>query len=301
MELIHNQGFSEFERESNRIVIFTNLLLSMRTLLEGMEKHEIPFARPENKDYLPLFQQSPVIKKGDPYPHEYVDALRYLWADEGVRSSIHLANECAIIDTADYFFNSMDRLFGDNYAPSDQDILRCRVKTTGINEKIFQVGPLTYRMFDVGGQRSERKKWIHCFEDVTALIFVVAISGYDQVLIEDRDTNQMHEALMLFDSICNSEWFTNTNIILFLNKLDLFKLKLASSPVAAFFPDYRGQEGDVTQASNYFRKRFESLNRNAQKTVYTHFTYATDTGHIRHIMNSVNDIILTHNLRELNF
>lgn len=45
-----------------------------------------------------------------------------------------------------------------------------------------------YRLFDVGGQRSERKKWIHCFEDVTAIIFCVALSGYDQVLHEDETT-----------------------------------------------------------------------------------------------------------------
>lgn len=45
-----------------------------------------------------------------------------------------------------------------------------------------------YRLFDVGGQRSERKKWIHCFEDVTAIIFCVAMSEYDQVLHEDETT-----------------------------------------------------------------------------------------------------------------
>lgn len=48
--------------------------------------------------------------------------------------------------------------------------------------------PTFYRLFDVGGQRSERKKWIHCFEDVTAIIFCVALSGYDQVLHEDETT-----------------------------------------------------------------------------------------------------------------
>ena len=42
-------------------------------------------------------------------------------------------------------------------------------------------------MFDVGGQRSERKKWIHCFENVNCLLFLVAISGYDQCLVEDKD------------------------------------------------------------------------------------------------------------------
>ena len=73
-----------------------------------------------------------------------------------------------------------------NYLPNDQDILRSRVKTTGITETMFRVGELTYRLFDVGGQRSERKKWIHCFENVTALVFLVSLSEYDQMLYEDE-------------------------------------------------------------------------------------------------------------------
>ena len=114
---------------------------------------------------------------------------------------------------------------------------------------------LNFRVFDVGGQRSERKKWIHCFEDVTAIIFIVALSEYDQVkllsnflletkikiiqielisffskvLVEDETTNRMHESLRLFDSICNNKWFVNTSIILFLNKKDLFSEKIIRS------------------------------------------------------------------------
>lgn len=42
-------------------------------------------------------------------------------------------------------------------------------------------------MFDVGGQRSERKKWIHCFEGVTCIIFIAALSAYDMVLVEDDE------------------------------------------------------------------------------------------------------------------
>ena len=73
------------------------------------------------------------------------------------------------------------------YLPTDPDILRSRVKTTGITETTFKVGELTYKLFDVGGQRSERKKWIHCFESVTSIIFCTALSEYDQVLLEDRN------------------------------------------------------------------------------------------------------------------
>lgn len=85
------------------------------------------------------------------------------------------------------FFESVDRIYQRCYLPDDADILRCRVKSTGITETIFHLGSLTYRMFDVGGQRSERKKWMHCFEAVTAVLFLVGISGFDQCLVEDKD------------------------------------------------------------------------------------------------------------------
>lgn len=137
-----------------------------------------------------------------------------------------------------YYCSDLDRLFQDDYIPTDADILRCRNKTTGIIETVFPLADKIYRIFDVGGQRSERKKWIHCFEEVTAVLFIVALSGYDCCLVEDKDSNQMQEALMLFDSICNSKWFVRTSMILFLNKVDIFKLKIATSPIKNYFPDY---------------------------------------------------------------
>lgn len=84
------------------------------------------------------------------------------------------------------FFKDIHRLFARDYIPTDQDILRARLRTTGISETIFDLGQLTYKMFDVGGQRSERKKWIHVFDNVQVVLFLAAISGYDQVLVEDR-------------------------------------------------------------------------------------------------------------------
>jgi guanine nucleotide-binding protein subunit alpha len=86
----------------------------------------------------------------------------------------------------------IDRIWADGYVPNDQDLLRSRLRTTGIIETVFDLGQLTYRMFDVGGQRSERKKWIHCFENVNCLLFLVAISGYDQCLVEDKDGVSAH-------------------------------------------------------------------------------------------------------------
>ena len=91
----------------------------------------------------------------------------------------------SMADMSSYYAN-IDRLFATGYIPNDQDVLRSRLRTTGITETLFELGQLTYHMFDVGGQRSERKKWVHCFEGVHCLLFVAALSGYDQCLVEDK-------------------------------------------------------------------------------------------------------------------
>ena len=88
--------------------------------------------------------------------------------------------------TSSSYYSNIDRLFARDYLPSDQDVLRSRLRTTGITETLFELGQLNYHMFDVGGQRSERKKWVHCFEGVHCLMFVAALSGYDQCLVEDK-------------------------------------------------------------------------------------------------------------------
>ncbi|KAI9301891.1 guanine nucleotide binding protein, alpha subunit, partial [Cunninghamella echinulata] len=248
-------------------------------------------------EYLPLFHEPPSINKNEPYPIQYLLPLQQLWEDSGVQEACKQGNTFALHDNAAYFYKQLDKLWENDYMPTDQDIIRCRAKTTGIVETVFHLGPLTYRMFDVGGQRSERKKWIHCFENVTAILFVVAISGYDQCLVEDRDS--MHEALMLFDTICNSPWFVNTSMILFLNKIDIFKDKINVSPVSQWFPDYKGNNNDFEQTRAYFKKRFQRLNQHTEKRVYTHYTDATDTTLLKHVMIAVSDIILNENLNTL--
>ncbi|KAG0173798.1 hypothetical protein DFQ28_008122 [Apophysomyces sp. BC1034] len=299
MRLIHAAGFDAAERESFRIIVLSNITNTMQTLLDAMDQLEIPLADPSLIQYAPLFDDVVMLKMGEPYPKHYLEPLKRLWADAGIQAACRQGNTFALHDNASYFFERLDRLWEPTYTPTDQDIIRCRAKTTGIVETVFHLGPLTYRMFDVGGQRSERKKWIHCFENVTAILFVVSISGYDQCLVEDRDSNQMHEALMLFDTICNSTWFVHTSMILFLNKIDIFKQKISTSPVSGYFPDFKGSDDNFEETRSYFRKRFERLNHSSEKQVYTHYTDATDTTLLQHVMVAVSDIILNENLNTL--
>jgi len=148
----------------------------------------------------------------------------------------------------------------------------------------------------VGGQRSERKKWIHCFEDVTAIIFCVALSEYDQVLYEDESTNRMHESLRLFDSICNNKWFVNTSIILFLNKKDLFQEKIKRSLLTICFPEYTGPN-EFDSAAEYIQAQFVAKNKSTAKEIYCHLTCATDTQNVQFVFDAVTDVIITINLK----
>jgi len=297
MKLIHHGGYNNQERESYKEIIFSNTLQSMRAILEAMPALDI-MLQPPNEQRRAIVMSLPGQMENDSLPHEVADALFSLWQDPGVREAVRRSREFQLNDSATYYFNSLERMSSPTYLPTDQDILRSRVKTTGITETNFRVGELTYKLFDVGGQRSERKKWIHCFENVTALVFLVSLSEYDQMLYEDESVNRMQEALTLFDSICNSRWFVKTSIILFLNKIDLFAEKLPHSPMGDYFPDYQGGD-NYDAACDYLLHRFVSLNQSAaSKQIYAHYTCATDTQQIKFVLSAIQDILLQIHLRE---
>lgn len=300
MKLIYSQGFTSLEKLEWKPVVFNNIVHSFRSIFDAMKEYGIEFQVPENEKNMEHILVEFELNANDPLPSDYLDPIRALWLDDGVKQAIAKGNEFALHDNLDYFCNDLDRLWEAEYVPNDQDLLRSRLRTTGITETIFDLGQLTYRMFDVGGQRSERKKWIHCFENVNCLLFLVAISGYDQCLVEDKDGNQMNEALMLWESIANSHWFTKSSLILFLNKMDLFREKLPHSPITAHgFTDYIGPSDDPKQVSKYFMDKFRALNRNPDKEIYGHFTNATDTNLLKITMGSVQDMIIQRNLKNL--
>uniref|UniRef100_G7PSK6 Guanine nucleotide-binding protein subunit alpha n=1 Tax=Macaca fascicularis TaxID=9541 RepID=G7PSK6_MACFA len=154
-------------------------------------------------------------------------------------------------------------------------------------------------MVDVGGQRSERRKWIHCFENVTSIMFLVALSEYDQVLVESDNENRMEESKALFRTIITYPWFQNSSVILFLNKKDLLEDKILYSHLVDYFPSsWCGWA--VYGGTRFILKMFVDLNPDSDKIIYSHFTCATDTENIRFVFAAVKDTILQLNLKEYN-
>ncbi|SCZ95174.1 BZ3500_MvSof-1268-A1-R1_Chr11-2g03331 [Microbotryum saponariae] len=301
MRLHHVGGYTDEERDGYREIVYANLIQSMQVVIEALHDLNMPLA-PHLRDKA-AYVMSIRVSAHDPCPpmldRLVTQALIALWAEPTTKACVAKSREFQLNDSASYYFDSAARIGAADYVPTDQDILRSRVKTTGLTEERFQVGMLQYVVFDVGGQRSERKKWIHCFENVNVLIFLVAISEYDQTLYEDSDINRMNEAAGLFESISNSRWFAQSSVILFMNKTDLFKAKLITSPIYEYYSDYEGPS-DYPTGCAYMESKFRPLYRNGHnRPLHVHFTCATDTEQLRVVFNAVEESIMAASIAEL--
>ncbi|KAL2093821.1 hypothetical protein ACEWY4_011133 [Coilia grayii] len=298
MKIIHESGYSEEECKQYKAVVYSNTIQSIIAIIRAMERLKIDFADPAREDDARQLTVLSGSAEEGYMTGELSGIIRRLWKDGGVQSCFARSREYQLNDSAAYYLNDLERISGSNYVPTQQDVLRSRVKTTGIVETHFTFKDLHFKMFDVGGQRSERKKWIHCFEAVTAIIFCVSMSDYDLVLAEDEEMNRMHESMKLFDSICNNKWFTDTSIILFLNKKDLFENKIKKSPLTICFPEYTGGSS-YDEAAGFIQSQFEDLNkRKDTKEIYSHFTCATDTKNVQFVFDAVTDVIIKNNLKD---
>jgi GTPase SAR1 family protein len=228
-----------------------------------------------------------------------VQCIKRVWADKGIQETFTQRSKFQLSDSSSFFLDKIEAVAEENYIPTEMDVLRARVPTTGIVEHEFQIGKSVFKMFDVGGQRSERKKWIHCFENVTAVLFVAAINEYDQTLFEDNVTNRMMEALKLFDDVCNSPFLSKVAFILFLNKKDLFSEKVKTVPISKFFPDFDAKlDFSYSDGAAFFKDKFLALNTVKGRAIYHHVTCGTDTNNIRAVFKAVRDIVIRKGLAE---
>lgn len=202
MRILHEeQPFSDEEKRQKIEEIKRNIRDSLATIVTAMPTINPPCvcASPELEEKrLWLLEEVANNPHNFQYTDEFYDVCEALWSDSGVQSCFARSHEYQLIDCAKYFLDKVATVRQENFSPTEQDILRARVLTSGIFETKFKVDKVKFHMFDVGGQRDERRKWIQCFNDVTAIIFVAASSSYNMVLREDIKTNRLREALDLF-------------------------------------------------------------------------------------------------------
>ncbi|XP_063176131.1 guanine nucleotide-binding protein subunit alpha-14 isoform X2 [Chroicocephalus ridibundus] len=299
MRIIHGSGYTEEDRKGFTKLVYQNIFTAMQAMIRAMDTLKIQYTSKENEESAQMIKEVEVDKV-TALERKQAEAIKQLWEDPGIQECYDRRREFQLSDSAKYYLTDLDRIAMPSFVPTQQDILRVRVPTTGITEYPFDLENTIFRMVDVGGQRSERRKWIHCFESVTSIIFLVALSEYDQVLAECDNENRMEESKALFKTIITYPWFLNSSVILFLNKKDLLEEKIMYSHLISYFPEYTGPKQDVKAARDFILKLYQDQNPDKEKTIYSHFTCATDTENIRFVFAAVKDTILQLNLRVFN-
>jgi len=292
-----NGGFSTEELQSYKYIVYGNCVTQMKVIVNAaITKLSIEFDNEENRRRAENLAKVP--PGGDAWSTELGEDIKYLWTDSGIKRAFEMRDKhYQLNDSASYFFDNIDRFMSPAYIPTQADVLRARVRSTGIEEALFKFENISFRMVDVGGQRSERRKWIRCFDVVTSVIFCVSMSEYDQTLREDDQQNRMKESLLLFEEICNSHWFRSIPFILFLNKMDLFKEKISRIELKNYFPNYSGGV-DFEAASTFVRARFLEQNHSPH-VIYPHFTCAISTENVEFVFHCVRETLLKKIIHEV--
>jgi len=287
---IYGQGWDDNKKKAFIPIIRGNVLkyiIGLSRRLAG----DCPAELLPSKEFIEgLDQKSVQCQPGQAIDPDIVKHISNLWTSEPMQVMWRdRFDELQQPNCASNFLERIAEIGAAQYLPSFQDVLACRVSTTGIVETDFNTQEEKFRMFDVGGQKNERRKWIHSFEHVNLLIFVVAIDQYNQKMFEDNSKNRITDSLELFENIASNKWFKDKDIVLFLNRSDLFKQKIQNIPLNACeeFLDYKGKPGDWEEAVAAITAKFMERNQNKARIVKVHLTCTIDTDQVKVIFETV--------------
>ncbi|CAK5274050.1 unnamed protein product [Mycena citricolor] len=225
--------------------------------------------------------------------HSLREDMKRLWEHPTVQAILE-RQSIRLQESAGFFLDSIDEVTSLRYVPTDDHILRARLKTLGVSEHRMRLTDPTggmsrdFRLFDVGGTRSLRHAWVSYFDDMDACIFLCPISAFDQVLAEEPTVNRLADSYKLYTAVVSNKLLQQTNMILFLNKVDIMHAKLISGiRLADYVDSYGKRPNDFDSASRYLKKQFQSILKQHSpipRVFYCHLTNAIDTKSTRYVL-----------------
>ncbi|VDN57466.1 unnamed protein product, partial [Dracunculus medinensis] len=295
--ILHLDGFSADDKHRYRQSILHNIVDSIALMLHACEiyriTHENVIQDKVNKFLLFYNEINEDVEVN--ISGEMADIIQCLWQSNTLQLVYKRRFHYQLLDNAKFFLDSIERIAAKDYSPTTQDILQCRFRTTGIHEMDFMYKKLDFKMVDVGGQRSERRKWIHCFDNVNMVLFIVSMSDFDLCDPEDETQNRMIQNQQIFKTIVQSDYFKNASIVLFLNKYDIFQEKIRHSSLKKCWPEYSG-DNSLDECTKYVKRQFQLCVPNHQK-YFPFITTATDTNNIDFVFSTAVAHIVNQNLK----
>ncbi|KDQ53612.1 hypothetical protein JAAARDRAFT_39301 [Jaapia argillacea MUCL 33604] len=238
--------------------------------------------------------------------------IEALWNDEIVRSILS-RRKLKLEDSPGFFLDDVQRIASRDYEPSDNDIVRARLRTMGVQEykMKFEKGSEAGRewiFYDVGGSRSCRAAWFPYFDDINAIIFLAPISCFDESLSEDKLVNRLDDSLLLWKSLCSCPLLTRVQLVLFLNKYDLLEKKLNPKgkggevvQVKDYVPGYGDRSNDAPSVAKFFGRKFKELSQQFSpepRGFYAFLTSVIDTKATSITLETVREGLMRNHLKE---
>lgn len=295
LKLIYCGGFPQDEREGMASVVKLNLVADIKQLVEAVQDSGQSVA-----DLQSYFEDILNLDTEEDLTVEVAHEIKALWDDPTLKTTYKKSNSIGLGDNASFFLDSAERIAKTDYIPTDEDLLKSRIRTTGISSIHFKINnKIRTQLVDVGGQKCERAKWEKCFKGVQYVIFVISLSDFDQFMFEDDTIRRTQDSIDLFKSVANSQVFANKPIFIVFNKKDLFERKLKEYPseFKETYPDFKGDINNVEQCIEHVKERFLSQllpDRNKETAwVESIPLCAMDTNSVRNLFQTISKKIMS--------
>lgn len=296
LRIIYGRPWSAEEMKNDHQIMLENAIESLKSIVSnGFHTLGKQFVAPELQAKV---EQLLKFEKGTCGHYKLTSKMKHtiesLWKDKLVQKAFNNRANYELCDSAEYFLNKFESLSASSYLPNVKDMFRVQAPTTQVSRQTYKIHDADCTFVDVGGQLHERKKWINCFDDVATVIFMVDISAYDQGLTANINFNRLQESLNIFELIVNSSFLANMNIILFMNKHDIFCERIITRSVRNdeknWFTDYEGGCSEQ-EAFDYIKCKFLSVCRDKSKKIIVKRTRAINTRVVEHTMEELHDTL----------
>jgi len=299
MHIIHNGGFEATQTELYKHILMANLIMGMKQLLELCQDY-IAAENRKKARYMISMEETPYTNQLD---QEMTERIKTLWEDPAVQLAWKNRKE-SIFFQLEYLLSNIDRIISPDFLPNNDDILRARHRSTGEINYRFEDKKQIWNLVDVGGQYSERSKWVSVIDTHPhAILFFISLDEYDIANTEDTDhETKFQVAVSVYEEIMNGDFIRDRKIcrITFLNKLDLFTLKLQNEERFNDFKErfeYNGKN-DVDKCVEFITGLLEGKIKD-KLPVHIHPICGLDTSLIKKLTQDIKISIIASSLQDM--
>lgn len=283
LQIAYGEGFSS-TRKDYLPIMHANVIHGLQRLLGDMDLKSIDIA-PKNKHHAERLRNAQAFEEA--LSPNLALSVQALWQDPNVQRCYMLSTGSTpgCVDGMRYLMTKLTSISSPTYSPTDLDILWCKTRTTGIVDVDITIDDVSFLLFDMGGQRTERKKWLHCIDSATGVVFVASLGDFNRLLVEDPSVNRLQESIKVFEGLLQ---LYSGPVHLILTKTDELQEKLESRmSFGDSFPEFRQRPAGYNDVLEFIKSQFRAVNKLEDRTIQVSTMCGTGTSEIQPVFQRV--------------